>query len=391
MTTQYTFGDWTRAEVLYFLGLVGVDDPKIAALAATSWGGNALKYLRVNATENGWEFAAAASLVTASDVANTPAGNIAATNVQAALNELDSEKIATSAIGSTVQAYDLDLATIAGLTATTDNFIVSVASAWASRTPAQVRTTLGLVIGTNVQAYDADLDALAALSGTNTIYYRSAANTWTGVTIGGNLSFSGGTLNGQAGTVTSVTGTSNEISVATGTSTPVISLPSALTFTGKTVTGGAFSNMASLAVGLVTPTAPAQVAANLTANPTTSVYGQIEATGSSSTSKRMALFYNTTNNWGGLQALTQGSSFDPLMLNPSGGNVGVGTGTTSPTAKLHVSGAVRVGSFTVATVPSASTNGDGSMIYVSNEAGGAVLAFSDATNWRRVTDRAVIS
>lgn len=65
------------------------------------------------------------------------------------------------AIGSDVQAYDADLATIAGLTATTDNFIVSVSSAWASRTPAQVKTTLGLVIGTNVQAWDADLDTYA--------------------------------------------------------------------------------------------------------------------------------------------------------------------------------------------------------------------------------------
>lgn len=50
------------------------------------------------------------------------------------------------------QPLDTDLTTIAGLTATTDNFIVAVSSAWASRTPAQVRTTLGLVIGTNVEA-----------------------------------------------------------------------------------------------------------------------------------------------------------------------------------------------------------------------------------------------
>ena len=43
------------------------------------------------------------------------------------------------------QPLDADLTTIAGLTATTDNFLVAVASAWASRTPSQVRTTLALV------------------------------------------------------------------------------------------------------------------------------------------------------------------------------------------------------------------------------------------------------
>jgi len=47
-------------------------------------------------------------------------------------------------------------------------------------------------------------------------------------------------------------------------------------------------------------------------------------------------------------------------------------------------------SFTVATVPSASSN-PRSFIFVSDETGGAVMAFSDGTDWRRVTDRAVIS
>ena len=48
-------------------------------------------------------------------------------------------------------------------------------------------------------------------------------------------------------------------------------------------------------------------------------------------------------------------------------------------------------SYTVAGVPDAAASGAGAMIYVSDETGGAVPAFSDGTNWRRVTDRAVIS
>jgi hypothetical protein len=46
--------------------------------------------------------------------------------------------------------------------------------------------------------------------------------------------------------------------------------------------------------------------------------------------------------------------------------------------------------YTVATVPTAASYPRG-VIYVSNETGGATLAFSDGTNWRRVQDRAVVS
>jgi hypothetical protein len=47
------------------------------------------------------------------------------------------------------QPLDSDLTTLAGLTATTNNMIVAVSSAWASRTPAQVKTTLALDNVTN--------------------------------------------------------------------------------------------------------------------------------------------------------------------------------------------------------------------------------------------------
>lgn len=58
---------------------------------------------------------------------------------------------------------------------------------------------------------------------------------------------------------------------------------------------------------------------------------------------------------------------------------------------VTIAGSARLPSYTVASAPSASTHGAGAMIYVSNESGGAVPAFSDGSSWRRVTDRAVIS
>lgn len=62
----------------------------------------------------------------------------------------------------------------------------------------------------------------------------------------------------------------------------------------------------------------------------------------------------------------------------------VNDGTEPMTAPLVLA------SYTVAGVPAAASY-TGGMIYVSNETGGAVPAFSDGTNWRRVTDRAIVA
>jgi hypothetical protein len=48
-------------------------------------------------------------------------------------------------------------------------------------------------------------------------------------------------------------------------------------------------------------------------------------------------------------------------------------------------------SYLVAALPRGNAYQLGWQIFVSNEAGGAVLAFTDGTNWRRVTDRAIVS
>ena len=85
----------------------------------------------------------------------------AASNILKKLSWANIKATAKTYFDTLYQGLNSNLTTIAGLTATTNNFIVSVGSAWASRTPSQVRTTLGLVIGTNVQAYDADLDTWA--------------------------------------------------------------------------------------------------------------------------------------------------------------------------------------------------------------------------------------
>jgi hypothetical protein len=57
---------------------------------------------------------------------------------------------------------------------------------------------------------------------------------------------------------------------------------------------------------------------------------------------------------------------------------------------IVLSGPAVLKSYTVATLPTASSY-TGGMIYVSDESGGSIPAFSDGTDWRRVTDRAVVS
>lgn len=72
------------------------------------------------------------------------------------------------------------------------------------------------------------------------------------------------------------------------------------------------------------------------------------------------------------------------LINTSNNGVEVTSGN-----QVKFTGAVPVvPSYTVGSLPTAVAGG---VIYVSNETGGAVLAFSDGTNWRRSTDRAIVS
>jgi hypothetical protein len=90
-----------------------------------------------------------------------------------------------------------------------------------------------------------------------------------------------------------------------------------------------------------------------------------------------------------LRTSTDGATWhEALVADPATGHLGIGTAT--PAVRLDVDGAIRPASYTVVTVPAA-TAGAGQLIYVSDESGGATLAFSDGTDWRRLADRAIIS
>lgn len=83
-------------------------------------------------------------------------------------------------------------------------------------------------------------------------------------------------------------------------------------------------------------------------------------------------------------------TFDLVFKLMSGGVAAAEAFRIKADKSLVSKGPIGHTSYTVAGVPAASSY-TGSTIYVSNESGGAVIAFSDGTNWRRVTDRAIIS
>jgi hypothetical protein len=153
------------------------------------------------------------------------------------------------AIGTNVQAYDAELAALAGLTSAADKlpyFTGSGTAAVADLTTfgrsliddadaATARTTLGLVIGTNVQAYDADLAAIAALTPTDNNFI-----------VGNGTAFvaeSGATARTSLGLGTIATQDSSNVSVTGGSITGITDIAIADGGTGASTATAAINNL----------------------------------------------------------------------------------------------------------------------------------------------------
>jgi hypothetical protein len=117
--------------------------------------------------------------ITASDVVNVPVTGISATDVQAAINELNAEK----------QPADADLTTISALTPADDDILQRKAGSWTNRTVAQYKADLaytaaqitntpaGNISATNVQAAINELDTEKAALASPTFTGTPAAPT----------------------------------------------------------------------------------------------------------------------------------------------------------------------------------------------------------------------
>jgi len=130
--------------------------------------------------------------------------------------------ISTSGAGSTI-------------TVILDTPVTVATGGTGATTAAGARTALGLAIGTNVQAWDAQLDDIAALAITKGNLIASDGVNWAALGVGTNgqvLTADSAQTTGliwatpTAGTVTSVSGTTNRIS-STGGATPVIDIDAA--------------------------------------------------------------------------------------------------------------------------------------------------------------------
>lgn len=102
---------------------------------------------------------------------------------------------------------------------------------------------------------------------------------------------------------------------------------------------------------------------------------QLSIRGNTDTNKRLLLGYNTSGNYGSLQAYSAASTTTKLLLNPDGGNVGIGT--TDASNKLSVNGNVGInGDINAGRI---AASGTGGFSFNSGDNDGGIFSPGDGT------------
>jgi hypothetical protein len=216
-------------------------------------------------------------------------------------------------------------------------------------------------------------------AGGNVQILASSGATLTATTrVGGAISMTAG--NGVSG------GAGGSVTIQTGADATSVFAPLVLNSSGGFV-----------GIGTTAPHTSLHVAKDMTDADVTGGFSQLVLGGATSPLKHLMVGYNTQSNYGYLQANTYGTTWDPIVLSPKGGFVGIGSGT--PAASLDLNGFSNVAGVGVMRLRNSFNsggtkywqigpdgNGSGNYVVYNDALVGAYIVYGQTT-WSASSDR----